>query len=496
MSTETDLREEIQPEPETTDSATTDEEQRIACVAIDLPEPVLQRIRDHAELDVIEESDALNGAGIVLLSTRTPRVKLLQSVEEVARQADAPIVVVCHAGGEGVAVEAMLAGASGVVAEGNEAACRAVAEGGTGGDGALQSFHGEQIGARHTPQTHNDRVTHLPGASAFETRLAELVDRGRTPQLLLLELGGLEAVRRATDSVTVDAIRRRIAGFYSAAAAMRDCETFVIDDARFAMVNADASIDDCERFARELIEVTEAFTPVDNPLALSVGYAEPDTGETITALRDKTSRALDMARQKSGSAVVSSADVTHQLSSATELEVALQLGARADELVPYPEGHGGRVAKLAADIGRANGLQGRELTSVRLAALLHDIGVVGSTPSASHPHESDEGRAQRPGQVRRASLYASLSAGAEVAEIIELQLECWDGSGPLGMVTDAIPLGARIVALADVLDTWLVPIEGQSPVPTAEIVARLGEEAGVRFDPALVTTAMRLIERN
>ena len=61
------------------------------------------------------------------------------------------------------------------------------------------------------------------------------------------------------------------------------------------------------------------------------------------------------------------------------------------------------------------------------------------------------------------------------------------------MAGDAIPLGARVIAIADAVDTWMRPAPDGAALSTASVVEKLDEEAGVQFDPAIVKLAVGLL---
>src|SRR5690606_37779644 len=108
-------------------------------------------------------------------------------------------------------------------------------------------------------------------------------------------------------------------------------------------------------------------------------------------------------------------------------------------------GHAERVTAYALALGRALGLSSQEQGDLYFAAMLHDIGKLGSgldlgIEDLEHPQ-------------RGANMVASAAMLEEAAEGIRHHHESWDGSGfPNGLRKDAIPLLARIVAVADTFD--------------------------------------------
>jgi putative nucleotidyltransferase with HDIG domain len=156
---------------------------------------------------------------------------------------------------------------------------------------------------------------------------------------------------------------------------------------------------------------------------------------------------------------------------------------------PSTERHSRRVADLSYALAQAAGMNGRDLRTLRVAALLHDMGKIDDrffhivhsrrplTPWQKaeikhHPHES-------------AHILEPLEE-----EIVSSHHECWDGSGyPNGMNGTEIPLGARVIAMADAFDAMTQPRKYRDAMPVDHALAELREGAGSQFDPALVKRA-------
>jgi HD-GYP domain-containing protein (c-di-GMP phosphodiesterase class II) len=148
------------------------------------------------------------------------------------------------------------------------------------------------------------------------------------------------------------------------------------------------------------------------------------------------------------------------------------------------------VVDFATEIGRKMGLAGEDLVRVGLAARLHAIGKL------SLPLEARQSTADDPiyrEHSARAADYLRVSAGGEVAAAVRGHHERWDGGGfPDGLAGEEIPLGARILAVADTYDIWSHEPGGSD---MAAVLARLEENAGTLFDAAVVAAARALSGR-
>lgn len=158
---------------------------------------------------------------------------------------------------------------------------------------------------------------------------------------------------------------------------------------------------------------------------------------------------------------------------------------------PRQRGHGRRTAEFAHRLGLALGLAPDVLVDLTLAGLLHDIGLL-TLPA---PLLDDT----RELSAREFALYQSHPrAGAELLHSISFlrrpalwiahHHERWDGCGyPYGLRAAFIPLGARILAVADTFDAFLHPATSVEHVPEmATALGLLRVVAGSQLDPELV----------
>ncbi|MDP2809206.1 MAG: HD-GYP domain-containing protein [Rhodocyclaceae bacterium] len=156
----------------------------------------------------------------------------------------------------------------------------------------------------------------------------------------------------------------------------------------------------------------------------------------------------------------------------------------------YTGGHGRRVASYAHGIASAMGLPHAEANAVREAALLHDIGKIG-VPDAilTKPDKltADEFRTIQRHPVRGAEIVESIPLLARHAPAVRHHHERFDGGGyPDGLRGRHIPLAARIIAVADVLDALGSDRSYRGAMPLDAAVAEIGKASGKHFDPEIV----------
>jgi putative nucleotidyltransferase with HDIG domain len=159
--------------------------------------------------------------------------------------------------------------------------------------------------------------------------------------------------------------------------------------------------------------------------------------------------------------------------------------------------HSESVAALSCSVGRALGLGARALELLELAAAVHDVGKLSVPPEIlTKPGELDEEewRAVREHPAAGAALLESCGAQTEVVSIVRSHHERWDGGGyPDRLAGDAIPIGARIIAVADAFCAMVESRPYRPPRPAAHARAELLAGAGKQFDVECAQTAYRIV---
>ena len=171
-------------------------------------------------------------------------------------------------------------------------------------------------------------------------------------------------------------------------------------------------------------------------------------------------------------------------------DIVLMLADSLDMRDRETGGHTARVEALAMLLGRKLRLAGHELQDLRIAALLHDLGKIGISDTILHkagpltPGEWEAVR-QHPGAGARLLAEHGLLHGA--VPLIRHHHERYDGAGyPSGLLGKQIPLGARIIAVADSFATMVDGRPYRLPLSPAAAMAELQACAGSQFDPQIV----------
>ena len=183
---------------------------------------------------------------------------------------------------------------------------------------------------------------------------------------------------------------------------------------------------------------------------------------------------------------------------ATDVESTRAMVAAVDARDPYTRAHSLSVAAYAAAIGRRMGLAAEAVESLRKAALLHDVGKIG-IPDAiltkPGPLTADEFNTVKRHPEIAIEILGHLSVLAEQLPLILHHHERFDGLGyPAGLVGERIPLGARILAVADALDTMFSQRTYKKAYKTDQVRAELIACSGTQFDPTVVQATLAFLD--
>jgi len=164
---------------------------------------------------------------------------------------------------------------------------------------------------------------------------------------------------------------------------------------------------------------------------------------------------------------------------------------RALDLHEPGEGdHAERVSVYAVATAERMGLSSDDLDLIRRAAALHDVGKLSISPSLLRKLgdlTQDDIEELRQHAERALQLIDSFEWLRHAVPLIKHHHERWDGHGyPDGLVGEDIPLGARIIAVAESFDV-LAHEGGYRPAVTEkEALAEIRSAAGTQFDPTVV----------
>lgn len=176
-------------------------------------------------------------------------------------------------------------------------------------------------------------------------------------------------------------------------------------------------------------------------------------------------------------------------------QFAESLGIAVDARDPYTLLHSVQVAELSHRLAVAMKLPEPITQTVHLAGHLHDIGKIG-VPDAilqkqGRPNEEEWESIRRHPEIgaRILSPVEGFNLPGGISDIVRAHHEKFDGSGyPYGLAGEEIPLGARIVAVADSLSALIQDRPYRRGCSEATALAEIRRCSGTQFDPQVVTT--------
>ena len=179
------------------------------------------------------------------------------------------------------------------------------------------------------------------------------------------------------------------------------------------------------------------------------------------------------------------------------LLTSLQMMAQAVDLKdPYTSNHSQRVSRYAVRLARTMGLPEDDVERIRVGGLMHDIGKIGiSGRIIRKPGKltSEEQAMMRKHSSVSADIIEHLEILGESAEMVRHHHENYDGSGyPDGLKGEEIPLGSRIIFVADAFDALVTDRPYRKGASREEALAVIRKHAGTQFDRTVVDTLERI----
>jgi len=181
-----------------------------------------------------------------------------------------------------------------------------------------------------------------------------------------------------------------------------------------------------------------------------------------------------------------------------ELDAFKQLAAATDEFEQYRSPHATRIAQLADEIAQRFLLASRDRKSLRVAALLHDLGE--AAMERDYIQRAGELTSEERIDLARHPVIGeqeAARAGADRATnlLVRWHHEWWNGGGyPDGLRGDEIPITARILTIADSFDSMREDRQYRKAMTRDEAIAVLKEGAGSVFDPNIVRAFLDSLE--
>lgn len=259
-----------------------------------------------------------------------------------------------------------------------------------------------------------------------------------------------------------------------------------------------------------IIMLTAKTTEADKLVGLDLGaddyVTKPFSPQELVARLTAVMRRVNEEKRAKGQALRYASELTESIGQQNELRALLRgameeleetqlstmqaLAAAVEARDPYTRGHCERVTQYALTIAEALAFSDEELEVLKRAAILHDIGKVAVPDNVLRKNgrfSKDDWIEVRKHPEAGQTMLAHLKFLWPSLPLIRHHHERYDGSGyPDGLVSDGIPSGARILAVADAFDAITSDRPYREALALPDVLEELDRCAGSQFDPKIV----------
>jgi len=166
---------------------------------------------------------------------------------------------------------------------------------------------------------------------------------------------------------------------------------------------------------------------------------------------------------------------------------------------PYLRGHSARVADLSANIATEMRLAEEDVERIRVAGRLHDLGKIGTRDAVVNkegPLSADEFEHVKQHVIIGAQILSPLVHLGDIVAMVKSHHERFDGTGyPDGLRGEEVPMGGRIIAVAEVYDALTTARPYQEKMTPEQAVERMADLSGTVLDPKVYDALVRIVGR-
>ena len=379
----------------------------------------------------------------------------------------------------------------------------------------------------HISQT--DQLTGLANRRHFEEVLSAFYYQARRYNrplsLIMLDVDFFKAVNDCGGHPAGDALLRQVAAALEDVCRQADLPALLGGD-EFAVLLPETvaarAVAVAERIRAAVAEMEVSPNGVSVNVTASIGLADLNAEEIDSpeAMLRAADRALYRAKEQGRNQVVTAHEVTaapvgseqsrihtltRKLAGLDEdfkslfVKAIQQIVALLEQRDRHMADHARKVQHYAALIAGELGLPDRVIGRLQVAAMLHDVGMLALPDSVLlNPDRLDEPQAQL--MRRHPLLSVRVMEGMEFLEqeipTVRYHHERYDGAGyPEGIAGAAIPLTARILAVADCFDAMTSDRTYRESRSRQDALAELRRNAGTQFDPAVVEAFLAVAQR-
>ncbi len=357
-----------------------------------------------------------------------------------------------------------------------------------------------------------DELTSLYNRRHFEERLKEEVSRHSRHDgvftVLMIDLDSFKAYNDMYGHPSGDTLLKVIGQLVSSAVRESD-HAFRYGGDEFAAILPRTTPEDAYMVAERMrMRIAREMEARRSGVTCSIGLASyPADGVMPGELVTTADTALYYAKNTGGNRTYVSAKIfadneetagVRNNHRGSGLSAVYALAAAVDAKDHYTYGHSRKVNIYAVVLAEALGLPSDEVSRISTSALLHDIGKIGVPDSILNKKgelDDEEWEAIKSHPRLGANIVGNVHDLAPCVGSILYHHEKWDGSGyPEGLSGKAIPLGARILSVADAFAAMASARPYREALGDDQALERLRQGAGTQFDPELVALFVEEVE--
>ena len=327
--------------------------------------------------------------------------------------------------------------------------------------------------------------------SQLEVEIQRARRHGRPLSVAVLDIDGFRSINARSGFAQGDALLVAVADVIREYTRAHDIVGRTAAD-EFALVMPETDmLGALQAFERILLELEALDAGPISSVSASVGVAAFTRTQTSQEILGQAAAALDAARAAGGGRALA-ADIGADLSPAEDGrgEVISALAMALLERDRYTGEHSESVVAMATEVARGLGLNQAEISRVRAAALLHDIGKVAIPDDILNKPgglDDDQWRLMREHPAIGERILRATTGMGGVARIVRHEHESFDGSGyPDGLAGEEIPIGSRIILACDAYHAMTSDRPYRQAMSHREAVDQLLDNAGKQFDPTVV----------
>ena len=362
-------------------------------------------------------------------------------------------------------------------------------------------------------QAATDPLTSLGNHRSFHKRIREDVSaagaNGTSIGLVIFDVDGFKAVNDSLGHLAGDELLRDLSAALTKVVKREDTYRYGGDEFAVLLAGADRAkaieIADSIRRAVEQISAGKGTT-----LTVSLGVAAfPEAASSAEQLIYKADMAMYWAKSTGKNRVSDWDGLQGQKVEVTGTSYSERGGRTPNTIAslmtalsakdPATSEHSERCSWYTAELARELGLSDEDVGTLRLAALLHDLGKL-VTPDEilrkPGPLDKDETASMRQHPIHGMSMLTQIDDAAQAIPAILHHHEHFDGSGyPDGLAGDEIPIASRILLVTDAFDAMTTDRPYRKAMPEEAAIQELRRCSGSQFDPRIVEAFLRVISR-